>query len=27
VIAEGKPDHILENQHVREVYLGEHFRL
>ncbi len=27
VIAEGDPAHILENQHVREVYLGENFRL
>lgn len=27
VIADGDPDHILENQHVREVYLGENFRL
>lgn len=27
VIAEGDPDHVLENQHVREVYLGEHFKL
>lgn len=27
VIAEGTPDHILKNQHVRHVYLGENFRL
>jgi lipopolysaccharide export system ATP-binding protein len=27
LIAEGPPESILENQHVREVYLGESFRL
>jgi len=27
VFAEGTPDQILQNQHVREVYLGEHFKL
>ena len=27
VIAQGKPDALLENQQVRKVYLGEHFRL
>jgi lipopolysaccharide export system ATP-binding protein len=27
LIAEGPPDEILNNQHVREVYLGESFRL
>lgn len=27
VIAEGSPGEILENQQVRQVYLGEHFRL
>ena len=27
VIAEGKPDKLLENQKVREVYLGHQFRL
>jgi lipopolysaccharide export system ATP-binding protein len=27
VIAEGSPQYILQNTHVREVYLGEHFRL
>jgi lipopolysaccharide export system ATP-binding protein len=27
VIAEGTPEHILEDRQVREVYLGEHFRL
>lgn len=27
VIAEGHPEHVLENQKVREVYLGEQFRL
>ena len=27
VIAAGTPDEILDNQQVREVYLGEHFRL
>jgi len=27
VIAEGDPDHILEHEHVREVYLGQAFQL
>jgi lipopolysaccharide export system ATP-binding protein len=27
VIAEGTPDDILSHSHVKEVYLGEHFRL
>lgn len=27
VIAEGQPDHVLSNRRVREVYLGEDFRL
>jgi len=27
VIAEGGPDHILEHEHVREVYLGQDFQL
>jgi lipopolysaccharide export system ATP-binding protein len=27
VIAEGAPEQILHDAHVREVYLGEHFRL
>jgi len=27
VIAEGKPDSLLENQKVREIYLGHDFRL
>ncbi len=27
VIAKGKPDELLNNQEVRKVYLGEHFRL
>ena len=27
IIAEGKPESILENQQVREVYLGHQFRL
>ena len=27
LIAEGTPDAILNNQHVRQVYLGEHFTL
>jgi lipopolysaccharide export system ATP-binding protein len=27
VIAEGDPDHLLRDQRVREVYLGQHFRL
>lgn len=27
VIAQGNPDHILEHEQVREVYLGDHFRM
>ena len=27
VLASGKPDEIIYNERVREVYLGEHFRL
>ena len=27
IIAEGKPEDLLDNQQVREVYLGEEFRL
>jgi lipopolysaccharide export system ATP-binding protein len=27
LIASGSPDEILENQHVREVYLGQEFKL
>ncbi len=27
VIAEGEPDQLLQNERVREVYLGQHFRL
>ncbi len=27
VIAEGKPEQLLEDEQVREVYLGQHFRL
>jgi len=27
VLAEGKPDEIIANEHVRRVYLGEHFKL
>jgi lipopolysaccharide export system ATP-binding protein len=27
VIASGEPDELLENKHVREVYLGENFKL
>ena len=27
VLAEGTPDHIVENPDVRRVYLGEHFRM
>ncbi|HKJ77590.1 MAG TPA: lipopolysaccharide ABC transporter ATP-binding protein, partial [Gammaproteobacteria bacterium] len=27
VIAEGEPQALLENEQVREVYLGHHFRL
>tara|TARA_R110002073_G_scaffold332426_3_gene518512 strand:- start:2463 stop:3185 length:723 start_codon:yes stop_codon:yes gene_type:complete len=27
VLANGKPDEIIYNEHVRKVYLGEHFRL
>ncbi len=27
VIAQGKPDEVLANEHVRKVYLGENFKL
>ncbi|MBS0587691.1 MAG: LPS export ABC transporter ATP-binding protein [Proteobacteria bacterium] len=27
VLAQGKPEEIIDNEKVREVYLGEHFRL
>lgn len=27
VLAEGKPDHLILDENVRRVYLGEHFRL
>jgi lipopolysaccharide export system ATP-binding protein len=27
VLAEGQPEEIIDNEKVREVYLGEHFRL
>ena len=27
VLANGKPEEIIDNEQVREVYLGEHFRL
>jgi lipopolysaccharide export system ATP-binding protein len=27
LIAEGTPESILHNEHVREVYLGHHFQL
>lgn len=27
VLASGRPDEIIENEQVRQVYLGEHFRL
>jgi lipopolysaccharide export system ATP-binding protein len=27
VLAQGKPDEIVYNEHVRRVYLGEHFRM
>jgi len=27
LIAAGAPEEILENQHVREVYLGQEFKL
>jgi len=27
VLAKGKPEEIIHNEQVREVYLGEHFRL
>jgi lipopolysaccharide export system ATP-binding protein len=27
VLAAGAPDTIIENEHVRRVYLGEHFRM
>jgi lipopolysaccharide export system ATP-binding protein len=27
VLADGKPDHLIRDENVRRVYLGEHFRL
>lgn len=27
VLASGSPEHIIENENVRRVYLGEHFRM
>jgi lipopolysaccharide export system ATP-binding protein len=27
VLASGRPNDIIDNERVREVYLGEHFRL
>jgi lipopolysaccharide export system ATP-binding protein len=27
VLAAGRPDEIVENESVRRVYLGEHFRM
>jgi len=27
VLAAGAPAEIVENEHVRRVYLGEHFRM
>ncbi|MDM8569913.1 lipopolysaccharide ABC transporter ATP-binding protein, partial [Thiotrichales bacterium HSG1] len=27
LIAEGTPEHILQNEHVKEVYLGHNFKL
>ncbi|MGA7178176.1 MAG: LPS export ABC transporter ATP-binding protein [Thiobacillaceae bacterium] len=27
VMADGKPDHLIQDENVRRVYLGEHFRL
>jgi len=27
VLASGEPTEIIENERVRQVYLGEHFRL
>jgi len=27
VLASGRPDEIVHNEQVRQVYLGEHFRL
>lgn len=27
IIAEGKPEHILANEHVRDIYLGNQFRM
>jgi lipopolysaccharide export system ATP-binding protein len=27
VIADGSPQELLDNQHVKEVYLGQNFRL
>jgi lipopolysaccharide export system ATP-binding protein len=27
VLAAGRPDEIVDNESVRKVYLGEHFRL
>jgi len=26
-VASGRPDEIVHNEQVRQVYLGEHFRL
>jgi lipopolysaccharide export system ATP-binding protein len=27
VLAAGRPDEIIDNESVRKVYLGEHFRM
>ncbi|MBT3196410.1 MAG: hypothetical protein HN344_01700, partial [Gammaproteobacteria bacterium] len=27
VIAEGEPDHVLQNSEVRKVYLGQQFQM